>query len=89
LDASSPQSLQAAGGDAAASSARPSSAGAPPEADDMVETLDAVLSLTCSLISRGPWWQEARAKCPLLLIEALYMTYTVSMSCPVLCLGWG
>jgi hypothetical protein len=62
----------------AVSSGHPPSAGAPREADDMVGTMDAVLSLTCSLISRGAWWQEAKAKYPLLLIETLYTTYVVS-----------
>jgi hypothetical protein len=79
---------QAAGSDAGTvPSGQPSPAGALPEADDMVDTLDAVLSLTYSLISRGPWWQEAKAQYPLLLIDTLYMTYMVSMSCHVLCLG--
>jgi hypothetical protein len=39
--------------------------------------LDAVLCLTHALVSGGPWWEQARAKYPLLPVEALYTTSRV------------
>jgi hypothetical protein len=45
--------------------------------DDIGTTLDAVLLLAHDLASGGPWWQEAKAKDPLLLVEMLYMTIQV------------
>jgi hypothetical protein len=46
--------------------------------DDLAAILDAVLVLASVLVSGGPWWQEAKAKCPLLLIETLHMVLKVS-----------
>jgi hypothetical protein len=39
--------------------------------DDLATAPGAVMSLICALISKGPWWEEARAKYPLLLIQTL------------------
>jgi hypothetical protein len=46
--------------------------------DDLVATLDSVLSMAHTLISGGPWWQEAKACHPLILVDALHDTSTVS-----------
>jgi hypothetical protein len=47
------------------------------KAQDLVAVLSAVLSLSATLISKGPWWQEAKAKHPLLLLETLGNTSKV------------
>jgi hypothetical protein len=39
--------------------------------DDVLAALDATLLLTTSLVTEGPWWKEARAHHPILLIDAL------------------
>jgi hypothetical protein len=46
--------------------------------DDLVTGLTALLSLAHTLISGGPWWQEAKADHPLVVVEMLYRTGTVS-----------
>jgi hypothetical protein len=46
--------------------------------DDLVAALDAVLALASDLASGGPWWQQARAQHPLLLIPTLVETCSVS-----------
>jgi hypothetical protein len=48
-----------------------------PRQDDLVAALDAVLALAAHLISDGPWWQQAKAHYPLLLIETLSATAKV------------
>jgi hypothetical protein len=48
-----------------------------PHQDDLVAALDAVLALASDLVSGGPWWQEARARHPLALVDALYDTSVV------------
>jgi hypothetical protein len=40
--------------------------------DGIIAALDAVLSLARALVTKGAWWQEAKAHHPLLLIEALH-----------------
>jgi hypothetical protein len=40
--------------------------------NDLVQALRAVLSVSHALLSGGLWWQEAKAHCPLLLIERLH-----------------
>jgi hypothetical protein len=46
--------------------------------DDLMAAFNALLSLARLLVSDGPWWEEARAKYSLLLIEALFKVGTVS-----------
>jgi hypothetical protein len=46
--------------------------------DDLVAAFKSLLSLARLLVSDGPWWEEARAKYPLLLIEALFKVGAVS-----------
>jgi hypothetical protein len=55
----------------------PAAAHQAPGEDALPVMLDAVLSLAYTLVTGGPWWEEARAKYPLLLIEALYTTSMV------------
>jgi hypothetical protein len=45
--------------------------------DDLVAALGAVLALATDLVSDGPWWQQAKADHPALLIETLSMTAKV------------
>jgi hypothetical protein len=47
--------------------------------DDLAALWDVFLSLTSVLVSGGPLWQEAKAKHPVLLIEALYSLCRVSV----------
>jgi hypothetical protein len=47
--------------------------------DDLKTALESLLSLAHLLTHEGPWWQEARAKYPLLLIETLFKVSVVSM----------
>jgi hypothetical protein len=49
-----------------------------PNGDDLMAAFQLLLSLARLLVSDGPWWEEARAKYPLLLIEALFKVGTVS-----------
>jgi hypothetical protein len=42
--------------------------------------LDAVLSLTRTLVTKGAWWQEAKAHHPLLLVETLSILAKVSQT---------
>jgi hypothetical protein len=56
-----------------------------PSGDDLMAAFKSLLSLANLLVSDGPWWEEARAKYPLLLIEALFKVGTVS-HCWVLCM---
>jgi hypothetical protein len=60
--------------------AAPPHVGAPVagSSDDIVATLDSLLFLFHSLVSGGPWWQEAKANHPLLLVDALYFGTMVS-----------
>jgi hypothetical protein len=51
-----------------------------PPQDDLVAALSAVLVLATHLISGGPWWQEAKAHHPLVLIETLSLTAKVGCS---------
>jgi hypothetical protein len=53
--------------------------------DDLLAAFKSLLSLARLLVSDGPWWEEARAKYPLLLIEALFKIGTVSC-CWMLCM---
>jgi hypothetical protein len=46
--------------------------------------LEALLCLSHTLVSDGTWWQEAKIKHPLHLIDALYMISTVSMCAAVI-----
>jgi hypothetical protein len=46
-----------------------------------MDAFKSLLSLARLLVSDGPWWEEARARCPLLLIEALYKVGMVSHCC--------
>jgi hypothetical protein len=46
--------------------------------DDLVAALDAVLALASDLVSGGPWWQQAKARYPLALTDALFDTSEVS-----------
>jgi hypothetical protein len=46
--------------------------------NDLATATRAAVALASSLASQGAWWQEAKAKYPLLLIETLYTTYVVS-----------
>jgi hypothetical protein len=39
--------------------------------DDVLEALDAVLVLATSLVAEGPWWKEAKAHHPVLLVDTL------------------
>jgi hypothetical protein len=48
--------------------------------DDIVASLDSLLFLFHSLVSGGPWWQEAKTNHPLLLVEALYYGSMVSQN---------
>jgi hypothetical protein len=48
------------------------------DVDALITALDAVLRLASALVSGGPWWQEARTKHPLVLIETLYDLRAVS-----------
>jgi hypothetical protein len=40
--------------------------------NDLVMALKAVLSVSVALVNGGSWWREAKAQCPLLLIERLH-----------------
>jgi hypothetical protein len=42
--------------------------------EDLVPAFEALVSMAHLLARDGTWWQEARARYPLLLIEALYQT---------------
>jgi hypothetical protein len=46
--------------------------------ESTVAAFHCCLYLAHSLVSGGPWWREAKAKYPLLLIEAVLKTATVS-----------
>jgi hypothetical protein len=52
----------------------------PPGEDALAVMLESVLSLAYALVSGGPWWEEARAKHSLLLVEALFATSRVSQN---------
>jgi hypothetical protein len=55
-------------------------AGASTDRGDVVAALSAALSLAYTLTSDSPWWQEAKATRPLVLIETLYNVAVVSAS---------
>jgi hypothetical protein len=51
------------------------------DADDLGTALGAVTTLATALVSAGPWWEEARAHYPLLLIQTLHELIGVSCLC--------